>query len=176
MDELNKLTETTPQDFAEAWKDEHGVLYSKDRKRLLRSTNPNLMWYDIPEGTEVICKNAFSHVEEEECESKSWRGYTIGYLRETNLCKSFIEVSIPASVRIIGYRAFYYCENLAKVHIAPGLKEIRGEAFCYCFKLKDLILPNTIEDIDYHAFKGCNKNRITLPKKFQHQKIWIFDK
>ncbi len=59
---LKKWEELTPakeEEFIDAWTDEHGVKYSQDRKRLLHNTNPNLTSYTVPEGTEVICDNAF---------------------------------------------------------------------------------------------------------------------
>ena len=52
-------TKVTKEDLADAWVDEYGVKYSKDRTRLLKGNNKYS--YTILSGTKVICENAFSY-------------------------------------------------------------------------------------------------------------------
>ena len=61
--EENLSTKATQEDLANGIKDEYGVIYSKDDKRLLESTNIDLEAYKIKEGCKVICDNAFSEHE-----------------------------------------------------------------------------------------------------------------
>ena len=81
--DITMLTMVTKQNWDEAIKDESGVLYSKDGKRLLE--RPDFVSnYNIKEGTEIIGDSAFS-----------W-------------CKSLTSITIPPSVTTIGYGAFYW--------------------------------------------------------------------
>ena len=50
----NLSTVVTEEDLANAWVDEFGVMYSSDRKRLLRAPR-NICEYSVREGTKVIC-------------------------------------------------------------------------------------------------------------------------
>ena len=79
-------TEATEEDFKYAIKDEYGVKYSRDGKKLLKASSSfREKEYVVREGTEVICNGAFY-----------WG-------------KSLQSVTIPNSVTSIGYGAFYDC-------------------------------------------------------------------
>ncbi len=62
-----ELAKVNDCDFDDAYVDEYGVKYSKDRKRLL-NINPELTSYTVPDSTEVICELAFTYSFEEEQE------------------------------------------------------------------------------------------------------------
>lgn len=47
-------------------------------------------------------------------------------------CKSLTAVTIPNSVKFIGYRAFYNCSNLASVTLGTGLTAVDKDAFSGC--------------------------------------------
>lgn len=51
------VSKVTEEELADAWTDEFGAKYSKDRKRLLKG--PNIKTYCIKEGTVVICEGSF---------------------------------------------------------------------------------------------------------------------
>ncbi|WP_211642741.1 leucine-rich repeat protein, partial [Porphyromonas levii] len=51
-------TEVSDEDRAEAYVDDYGVMYSPDRKRLLRCSK-SISTYTIPDGVMVICNEAF---------------------------------------------------------------------------------------------------------------------
>ena len=91
-------TEVTKEDLADAWEDEYGVKYSKDRTRLLKG-NSMLSSYTILAGTKVICDNAFG-----------W-------------CLSLKEINIPNSVTSIGKSAFFLCESIKEINIPLGTRE-----------------------------------------------------
>lgn len=80
--DIAKLTEVTEQDWAEAIEDEYGAKYSKEGKRLLKAPK-DFSHYNIKEGTEIICKNAFFWV-----------------------CNNLTTITIPPSVTAIGFGAF----------------------------------------------------------------------
>ena len=64
-------------------------------------------------------------------------------------------VLFPASMRVIGERAFANCTNLRNVVFKDGLREIGEHAFEGCTALTAVELPSTVERIGKDAFKGC---------------------
>lgn len=75
-----------------------------------------------------------------------------------NSMRDIEEVSIPSSVRIIGFSAF--CRNgMAKVNFSEGLFEIKKCAFEDCKGLTELKLPQTLQTIYPNAFVGCTNIR-----------------
>ena len=78
-------TEVTKEDKKDAWIDEFGVKYSKDGKKLLKSTEHGLTNYTIRQGTRSIGNSAFY------------------------FCSSLHSITIPDSVTSIGVSAFYDC-------------------------------------------------------------------
>lgn len=59
--ESNKKTKVTEEDIVNGAKDEYGVLYTPDCKRLLEG-NKVITSYTVKEETKVICHKAFSGV------------------------------------------------------------------------------------------------------------------
>ncbi len=49
------------KDLSNALVDEHGVLYSRDKKKLLKLLDLTLSEYTVKEGTKVICNHAFEN-------------------------------------------------------------------------------------------------------------------
>ncbi len=161
--------EVTDEDLKDAIKDEFGVWYSRDGKRLLKGAK--FKKYKIKEGTRVICDNAFAN------------------------CSSLQEISIPQGVTSIGDNAFSGCESLREIIIPRSVKKISGNPFVLCrckvicnsphFKIVDgalydadmtviisflsdatkFVIPSSVISIGNSAFSGCESLReITLPK------------
>ena len=165
-------TEATEEDLKDAIKDEYGVKYSRDGKKLLKaSSSLREKEYVVREGTEVICDGAF-------------RG-----------CDSLQSVTIPNSVTKIGDRAFSACFSLQSVTIPNSVTKIGDGAFrgCnICFficnstyfqnddvclfnkdktaivsRIKDCvnyIIPNSVTSIGNKAFSDCTSlQSVTIP-------------
>lgn len=151
-----------------SWTDESGVMYSLDRKRLLKAPD-KLKSYNVKEGTKIICDNAFKG-------GVNYEGY--GYYDEKD---SFIdpvdiknpqysamysikEVSLPNSIEVIGDNAFFGCVNLESINIPNGVRYIGDSAFCACIMPESIIIPESVKIIDHNSFLRChNLNTITLP-------------
>ena len=76
------------------------------------------------------------------------------------------ELTIPANVTEIGFRAFTYCEKLITVNFAEGsrLTRIGDEAFYYCVGLTSITIPKSLKSIGDFAFYRCAKlTSITIP-------------
>ena len=107
-------TEVTDEDRAEGVRDEFGVLYSKDGKRLLKE-NVELKEYTVRKGTRVICDRAF------------WN------------CSSLTSLTLPSSLQSIGDSAFEDCNSLISLTLPSSLQSIGGGAFTGCTSLRSVI-------------------------------------
>ena len=124
-------TEVTEEDKKDAWTDEFGVIYSKDGKKLLRSTNRDLTNYTIRQGTRIICDGAFYQ------------------------CTSLQSVTIPDSVTSIGYSAFSGCESLQSVTIPNSVTSIGDSAFVDCSSLQSVTIPKSVINMKGNPFANC---------------------
>ncbi len=123
-------------DYSKAYEDEYGVLYSEDRKILLRF-NKRLRHYKIPEGVDTIAQGAFA-----DCNIR--------------------EIAFPKSMRVIGNAAFSGCKHLTTVSFNLGLKLIFDKAFDNCILLSEIFLPNSVSSIG--SYRGCiSLSRVKLP-------------
>ena len=165
-------TKATEEDFKYAIKYECGVMYSRDRKKLLKASS-SLREYVVREGTEVICDGAFSF----------------------SGCYHLQSVTIPNSVTSIGNEAFSGCESLESVTIPNSVRNIGNNAFWGCnicfficnspyFQNDDVclfnkdktaivsrikncvnyIIPNSVTSIGDDAFRWCESlQSVTIP-------------
>lgn len=79
---------------------------------------------------------------------------SIGYAAfgKTNLTS----VIIPDSVTTIGNHAFWDCTSLESVTIGNGVTTIETSAFWDCTNLESVTIGNSVTTIDSSAFLGCN--------------------
>ena len=174
-------TEVTEEDKKDAWTDEYGVQYSKDGKKLLKSTDRGLKNYTIRQGTRCICDSAFS-----------W-------------CKSLQSVTIPDSVTSIGDSAFLGCKSLHSVTIPESVTIIKENPFpacptrvinhsnhftifegnlytsdkrkliSYLLKGENFIIPDSVTSIGDNAFSGCKfLQSVTIPDSVTSIGDWAF--
>ena len=150
VEEDNLSTKVTDDDIANAWTDEYGVMYSPDKKRLLRISD-ELISYSIRNGTQVICDKAFNWIDNED-------SYVFSY---NNTLESII---IPDSVVQIGSNAFRNCATLRDVVLSDYLIQIGENAFSGCKSLTAINLPVTLREIGDAAFCGCDSlTSINIP-------------
>ena len=112
------------------WVDEYGVMYSADRKKLIRAPG-GLNRYRILDGTVAICDGAFR-----------WRD-------------SMREITLPPSVTSIGDEAFCECENLQEIIIPPNVTSIGNNAFSSCRNLQEITIPSSVTNIGRDVFSSC---------------------
>ena len=145
------------------WYDEYGVMYSADRKKLIRAPE-RLCGYRVLDGTVVICDKAF------------W-GWCKN-LKEINIpssvtsigdeafsgCSNLQEITLPSGVTSIGNSTFWSCSNLRKIALPPSITSIGDEAFYQCKNLQEITLPSSVTSIGDKAFSCClHLQEITLP-------------
>ncbi len=96
--------------------------------------------------TELHIKDGCQRIEEKALEERE------------ELCR----LSIPPSVKTIGFMAFYGCTSLSEVLFSEGLEYISACAFYDC-AIKALRLPNSVKYIGDDSFSIIGLNEVTLP-------------
>ena len=148
-------TEVIVQDFAECVRDEFGVIYSKDGKRLLMCPRElELVNYNVKDGSEVICDRAFWHCRYLQSVGIPSSVTAIGDGAFLG-CDSLQSVSIPSSVTTIGDRAFKECDSLQSVSIPSSVTTIGDRAFQGCYSLQSVSIPSSVTTIGDRAFQHC---------------------
>lgn len=72
------------------------------------------------------------------------------------------EVTLPNTVKIIGYQAFCKCSNLTNVTIPEGVKKIGQAAFYGCSQLTSITIPSTITNMDTAYSGNTALSHVTL--------------
>ena len=131
------------------WVDEYGVVYSVDRKKLIRGKS--LSNYTVKEGTVVVCDGAFQD------------------------CNFLCRLTLPTSLTSIGNWTFYDCSSLLSLTLPSSLKSIGDGAFVDCRSLSSLTFPSSLTSIGDSAFSGCGSlSGLTLPVSLTSIGNWAF--
>lgn len=83
-----------------------------------------------------------------------------------NYCNKLTSVSLPASLKRIGYDAFYSCSLLDSIRLPEGLTRIEGYAFAYCRKIKEMVIPASVSYMGAHvlSYDTALESVTLLPK------------
>lgn len=119
-----------------------GVLFSKDKKKLLAFPAGKSKSYMIPDGVTTIGSYAFSG------------------------CKELTSVTLPKSITTIGGDAFFRCTGLTSLILPKSVTRIGTEAFHDCSGLTSLTLPKGLTTFGYRAIYGCNSLKKIYCKSF----------
>ena len=157
-------TEVTNEDIEDGIKDEYGVIYSKDGKRLLSAKHIDCKTYTINKGIKVICDQAFVFCESLQSIVIPNSVTKIGDGAFSH-CLSLQSIVIPNGVTNIGNSAFLCCESLQSISIPNSVKSIGNDAFLGCHSLQSLIIPNGVTNIGNGAFTRCKSlQSIVIPE------------
>lgn len=144
-----------------------GILYSKDRKKLIKCPGGKTGDIIIPEGVESINDYAFSMAKISSVsfpDSMHYIGRNAFLYSDVNRidfghgiayigghegmvfsgCDNLTEVEVPSNVIRLGDGCFRNCTNLKKVTLHDGLQSIGEAAFLGCENLKELSIPGTV--------------------------------
>jgi len=88
-------------------------------------------------------------------------------------CISLTVVTIPNSVKQIGYGAFSNCTSLNSVTIPNSVTSIGNNAFSNCTSLTGIIIPNNVTSIGSYAFNGCtNLTSVRFERYYSSPSSW----
>lgn len=176
MSSLQKLTVAEENQCFTA---EDGVLYSKDKTRLLHAFDCEDS-FTVPDTVREIAASAFSEFSVKEI-TLSPNVSVIGSAAFLG-CSDLRRINLE-NVKEIGQGAFYGCVSLESVSLTCGYvpelafrhcyklksatfentKEIGMEAFECCYELERAVLPEGFEELGDKAFFECEKLSISLP-------------
>ena len=120
---------------------ENNVLYSKDKKRIIRALPCIGPHFIVPKSVRVIDRFAFAH------------------------CKNLEEITIHNHVKSIGNGAFRGCRRLKGIVLPKSLRKIEQHTFEKCSALSEVVLQSGIREIEWNAFLHCKSlHHIHLPE------------
>lgn len=187
IEDLRKMAAVCEEDFVDSFTDDYRVVYSKDGKRLLSGHDLRKCWYEVREGTEVICDDAFKGcpsvrivVFPKSLKYIGDRAFESTYIDDIAFPDGLLGIGeyaynfsqgdtkrliIPDSVIYVGKAAFFRMYKLKAAVIGSGLTAMPEEMFAWCYEMKGLSLPDTIEVIGNLAFFGCSIKKGVIPPR-----------
>lgn len=159
VDDINfrgcdKLEAIYVEDGNSNYLSEDGVLFNKDKTRLIRYPQGKKGDYLIPQGIESIANSAFE-------EAAGLTGVTIPSSVTTlghtvfSRCSQLTEIKIPSSVTTIGSSAFEHCDRLIEMEFPSGMKNIPKCCFIDSINLTKVKIPVSVTAIEDAAFYKC---------------------
>ena len=156
-------TEATEKEWKEAFVDEWGVKYSKDRRKLLKAPQELKGCYSVKEGTRIICDDAFFKCSSLTSIVISNNVVSIGD-NAFKGCNSLSNVVIPNSVTTIEAGAFWDCSSLTSIVIPNSVVSIEDYTFMDCCSLLNIVIPDSVTSIEICAFSGCSSlSSVVIP-------------
>ena len=110
---------------------ENGVLYDKNRTKLICVPGGKKGKFVVPSGVTSIGDYAFKD------------------------CSGLTSIEIPSSVTNIGYGTFWSCSGLTSIEIPSSVTSIGNGAFSWCAGLTSIEIPSSVTSIESWAFSGC---------------------
>ncbi len=136
-----------------------GVMFDKEKSKLLAFGGGRRGHYTVPGGTTVIGPAAFSLCAKLTRVTIPESVTDIGGRNGTVFhgCTNLERVDIPDTVVNIGQKSFQDCSSLREITIPPKITAIPFGLFWRCDSLTSVTLPDGITSIGNYAFAGCTK-------------------
>ena len=142
---------------------EDGILFNKNKTKLIYCPNGKSGEYIIPNGITSIHNDAFDSCVNLTSITIPSSVISIGDHIFSN-CDKLTSIIIPDSIKSISTGAFDSCDNLTSITISSNVTSIGNWAFCGCKSLTNISIPNSVTSIGVNAFDGCNNlTSITIP-------------
>lgn len=129
----------------------------------------------ISSGVTSIADNAFHGFYDVTSVSIPGTVKTIGY-HAFFCCFDLTSITIPYGVTTIGSGAFGGCEKFTSVSLPSSLTSIGSQAFFDCYELASVEIPDSVKTIENSAFSGCRKlTSVSLPKGLTFIESCLFE-
>ncbi|MEG1869101.1 MAG: leucine-rich repeat domain-containing protein, partial [Clostridiales bacterium] len=139
-----------------------GVLFNKDKTKLIKYPEGKKGAYTIPTGVTTI--DDFSGCTGLTTVTIPNSVTTIGDVAFRG-CTGLTTVTIPYGVTSIGGFTFYGCTGLTTVDIPASVTTIGRDAFFGCSGLTTVTIPSGVTTIGSYAFYGCSGlTTVTIPR------------
>ena len=174
-----------------------GVLYDKEKTKVIKAPEKLKGDFVIPASVTIIQKSAFSDCRDltsikipegvTSIGAEAFSGCGMlepkllvydkgtkcyGWIGNNEKC---IEVVIPEGVTSIGEAAFENCINLTSINVPEGVTNIGAEAFYGCFSLANINIPEGVTSIGAFVFRHCNSlASVDIPAKVTIIGNWAF--
>lgn len=89
-------------------------------------------------------------------------------------CKAMTSITLPDSLKTIGFAAFRHCESLTKLILPDGVETIDDEAFRGCFALTEIGLGHSLISLGNYVFGESGIKKVVLPKTVTEIKSCAF--
>ncbi|MBQ1922019.1 MAG: leucine-rich repeat protein [Ruminococcus sp.] len=126
--------------------------------------------YTVKNGEAVV--TGYTGSDTELAVPSSLGGHTVTEIGTAAFYRSKIEkLSIPSTVRKIGWWAFYGSSRLSEVKLVRGLGTISFGAFLNCTSLREIELPPTVYSIGSDAFAVNCRTRTGIPDILNDRRV-----
>lgn len=109
-----------------------GVLFNKDKTKLIFFPRHRSDEYSVPEGVVEIGSDAFYN------------------------CNELVKVQLPQSLERLGNSVFLKCYKLRDIELPPNLVEMGSGTFAYC-AIPDITIPPKIQEFNKTTFRDCKE-------------------
>lgn len=150
-----KMTSINVDEDNQSYSSVDGVLYNKDKTRLIVCPAGKKTNVDVVDGVTSIDANAFYYCREIKKITLPNTLLTMGdnSIRE---CSKLQEIIIPNSVVSIGVQMFSGNESLTSVTLSENLTTLPNGLFEFCEKLKTITIPKSVTTIVDTIFSNCH--------------------
>ena len=169
-----------------SYSSQDGVLFNKNKSKLLQCPEGKIGSYTIPDSVTEICGHAFSNctsltnivIPDSVTKIRDWAFLGCAKLKSITIpdsvteileyafknCTGLTSIVIPDSVTIIGNGIFDYCTSLTSVTIGKSVQAISNGAFGDCTSLEKVTIHDGVKEIWGSSFKNCTSlTSIVIP-------------
>lgn len=146
---------------------EDGLLYNRDKTKLLRAFHYESTTYEIPDSVTTIAEGALVGTT---ITSITFPENSTRTAIDANMfksCTNLTSVTLPAGLQAIGDSAFSGCTGLTEMVIPDGVTSIGDIAFSGCSNLASVTLPNTLTTLGTGAFHKTGLTSVDLPDNLE---------
>lgn len=172
-----KLPESLEKIDPKAFYNDNYLIFTEEQKERFPEADPlgiPCLYRVMPDGTARITK--WKNIRAKTAEvPESIDGHKVVSIgTEAFIYCDFETVTLPDSIRSIGYQAFYRCDNLKSITLPESLEYISREAFVYCKSLTSVTFPAKLKFLGEDAFRGVPLKEAILPEGLDYLGSYAF--